>query len=333
MEGFERRILMSNVIVVYGLGDVGDATPPYNPTLGVYQAATLRDAVVESNTLTGPNTIQFYSTLTGTVLLTQGELEFTNQTTTLQGLGSNVITISGNGASTVFRVDTNATTEIVDLNIVGGNAGSDDGGGIFNHGGTLTLSQCTISGDSADNGGGIYNSGVASITNGTISGCTTTNTFSLYSNGAGIYNAATGTLTVSQCAISGDTTHEGNGGGLLNKGMATLTDVMITGGTGGFTQGFGHGGGIANTGVLSATDTSITYNFGGDGGGMFNNGGTLSFTNGTLSFNQSDQDGGGIKGEARNSHRILIVVQSAKGYGFTPSVDRGGFSCLSRLAA
>ncbi|MGA2233700.1 MAG: hypothetical protein ABSH22_22575 [Tepidisphaeraceae bacterium] len=34
---------MSNVIVVYGLGDTGDATPPYNPTLGVYQAATLRD--------------------------------------------------------------------------------------------------------------------------------------------------------------------------------------------------------------------------------------------------------------------------------------------------
>ena len=48
----------------------------------------------------------------------------------------------------MFQVDTGVTASISGVTITGGNAGY-DGGGLYNYG-TTTLTNCTISGNSAD---------------------------------------------------------------------------------------------------------------------------------------------------------------------------------------
>ena len=53
----------------------------------------------------------------------------------------------------MFQVDGGVTASISGLTITGGNA-TGNGGGLYNHGGTLTLTDCTVSGNSANDGGG-----------------------------------------------------------------------------------------------------------------------------------------------------------------------------------
>ena len=72
------------------------------------------------------------------------------------------------------------------------------GGGIYNDHGTLTVSNCTVNGNSATlgDGGGIYNDGTrrgpASLTinNSTISGNSATGTYGAGGSGGGIANDA-----------------------------------------------------------------------------------------------------------------------------------------------
>ena len=87
----------------------------------------------------------------------QLELSDTTGTETITGPAAGV-TVSGGGASRVFQVDAGVTASISGLTITGGNAGYDNGGGLFNYG-TTTLTDCTVSGNyrRAINGGGVSN--------------------------------------------------------------------------------------------------------------------------------------------------------------------------------
>jgi hypothetical protein len=59
------------------------------------------------------------------------------------------VTVSGNNASRVFQVDSLVTASISGLTISGGNVGFYyNGGGLYNFG-TTTLTNCTVSGNSA----------------------------------------------------------------------------------------------------------------------------------------------------------------------------------------
>jgi hypothetical protein len=93
------------------------------------------------------DTITFDPSLTGqTIILTQGEL-FIDKDLTIAGLGQAQLTINGNQASRVFFVNWGITATIQDVTISGGFTFG-PGGGIYNSG-TLTLSHCTLSGNSA----------------------------------------------------------------------------------------------------------------------------------------------------------------------------------------
>jgi hypothetical protein len=97
-------------------------------------------------------------------------------------------TVSGNSAGTVDKVR--------------------DGGGIYNGSGALTLTNSTVSGNSAErDGGGIYNFGTVTLTNSTVS----ENTSGGYSGG--IYNRGTATLT--NTTVSGN---RGRWGGSIYNG-------------------------------------------------------------------------------------------------------------------
>src|SRR6266542_4329682 len=99
------------------------------------------------------DTIEF--SVTGTITLTTGQL-VVDKSVAILGPGANNLAIDGNAISRVFYIASGKTVSISGLTIANGSA--DLGGGIYNDHSTLTVSSCTLSGNSALNdGGGIYN--------------------------------------------------------------------------------------------------------------------------------------------------------------------------------
>ena len=79
----------------------------------------------------------------------------------------------------------------------------------------MTITNCTISGNTASSGNGIYSSGTLTITNSIISGNTG-------GTGGGIYQGGS-TLTITNCTISGNT-----GGGIYrNYGTLRLYNTIV----------------------------------------------------------------------------------------------------------
>ncbi len=178
---------------------------------------------------------------------------------------------------------------------VTGNSARDigrSGGGLlsFNHG-MVTLTDCTISGNSAGESGGGLLSGLGSVT--TLTNCTVTGNSS-YIFGGGLINYGTATLT--GCTISGN--YAGNfGGGLYHADTgpgATLTNCTVSGNT-----ARAKGGGIFSNGTTMLTNCTISDNSAGqEGGAIFNGdtdfgpGTTAELTNCTVTGNSAQQGGG-----------------------------------------
>ncbi len=84
------------------------------------------------------------------------------------------VTVDAGGLSRVFQVDGGVTASLSGLTITGGDTGVYPyvGGGLNNEGGAVTLTGCTVSGNSAvGQGGGVYsNGGTITLTDCTISG-------------------------------------------------------------------------------------------------------------------------------------------------------------------
>jgi hypothetical protein len=134
----------------------------------------------------------------------------------------------------------------------GGNSG---GGGVYNRGGTLTIANSTISGNSAERGGGggVKNSsGTAVVLNSTIAG----NAIGSHHSGGGVYNRD-GTLIVLNSTISGNNVSCGFGGGVLNTGTLTVLNSTIVGNN--VSCGFGA---VYNSGTLTLARTLVSGNYG-----------------------------------------------------------------------
>ncbi len=118
-------------------------------------AGTLRAVLASASS---GDTIQFAKQLKGqTIILTQGQL-MVSQSLTIDGLGADKLTISGNAASRIFDIGSGATVTISDLTLTGGLA--TDGASILNAG-NLTLSDDLLSGNVAQGivGGGLFSDG------------------------------------------------------------------------------------------------------------------------------------------------------------------------------
>jgi hypothetical protein len=83
----------------------------------------------------------------------------------------------------------------------------------------LTVSGCTLSGNSAANGGGIANDGMLTVTGSIVSGN------SGYLGGGGIANF--GTATVSNSTLLGNSATFAEGGGINNFGTATVSNNTL----------------------------------------------------------------------------------------------------------
>ncbi|MCX6854658.1 MAG: Ig-like domain-containing protein [Verrucomicrobia bacterium] len=205
---------------------------------------SLRQAVLNGNSIAGADTITFDPSVTGSITLTSGSMEISSALT-IQGPGANVLAVNGGGTDRIFFVIGNSDKTISGLTITNGHAvGSDNNGGggaIFNAGGgpmvstTLTLDSCAITGSTADTfGGGILNFATLIVLNSTISG-NTANGAAI--GGGGIDNA--GAITINNSTLSGNSAPNATSGGgaLLNVGPAQITNTTITNNQAAFVAG------------------------------------------------------------------------------------------------
>jgi hypothetical protein len=103
---------------------------------------------------------------------------------------------------------------------------SGDGGGVYSLGGTVTLTNTTVSGNTASGSGGGMSSlaGTVTLTNTTVSGNT------VRGSGGGV-NASGSRLTLTNTTISGNTTGSGGGVATASGGRLTLTNTIVSGNT------------------------------------------------------------------------------------------------------
>jgi hypothetical protein len=224
-------------------------------------------------------------------------------------LGSGLYVSGGSLTITSSTIDSNQGTP-GDSGLFGRSGAVSQGGGLYilSNAGMPTVSNSTLSGNTALLSGGIYNSGTLTVSNSTLSG----------NSGGGISSG--GTLTVSNSTLSGN-----SGGGISNGGTSTVSNSTLS----------GNGFGISNAGTLTVSNSTLSGNtayygiinsygtltvsnstVSGNGGGIFNYLGTVTVSNSTLSGNS----GGGIYNAGgaltvSNSTLSGNTVTGSEGYG------------------
>ena len=211
-------------------------------------AGTLRNAVGVGAPHGG--IIRFAPWLNGqTILLTQGQIELSNNYTIEASTLTNGILVNGNHHSRIFQVARVAIVTLNHLTITNGydNSGG-AGGGILNHG-KLIMTNCTVAGNYATNtlvgGGGIHNSGSLYLYSSRLLG-----NYAVAGGGLG----SSGSTWVNQSAITRNCAQT-FGGGIVNRGGT----VWINGST--LTNNMAEtGGGIYTTVTDYLTNSIVTGN-------------------------------------------------------------------------
>jgi len=299
---------MFSTYTVTSLADVLPSAPNYDGTLRWAVQQADNDAAKGL----GPDTINFASKVKGTITLLHEGLVLNGGTTTVDGPGASVLSVSGNHDTSDFVIEgakTNATISGLTLTEAKYSA-------IQNFGSRLTLDAVTFSSDSGGDGGGLYNSGTAVVVDSYFPDDSAASFGgSGYDDGGAIYSS--GSLTVTGTYFASDIATN-NGGGIynaggkvtINGGSEFVDEVAAVGGgiynksggvavTGGVfggdssTASVNGGGGIANFGTLTATSCSLYGNAAHAGGDIFNGAGGTATVNSTYLDTSSAKSGGG----------------------------------------
>jgi fibronectin-binding autotransporter adhesin len=148
--------VQSLALVVDNAGDIDDGN--YGPgQLSLREAIDLADINPSTDTITF-DPIVFAAPQA--ITLTNGPLELSDSAQTTIDGGLAGVTVDGNGASSIFMIDSGATASLTRLTLT--NGASEFGGAIDNQG-TLTLTNSTLVGNSGFDGGGIANFGTLTV--------------------------------------------------------------------------------------------------------------------------------------------------------------------------
>lgn len=237
-----------------------------------------------------------------------GELEITKDLTIKPNGSSATLDANssalGSNAHRIFKV-TGGNFKLYNMVLQSGNAGENEGGGIYVSGGELVLSETTIKNCIAQDGGGIYLAGNgtagSTMTGGKVSYKLATDTSA--AKGGGIYIEESASFTMQNGNINNnkvDTTSTEDGGGVYVRGQGsgsgTHASFTLNGGTIGDNQaGFG-GGVMANAGgkftMNNGTMSGNRANYG--GGVRVGTLGDFTMKNGTITDNIAYQNGKAI---------------------------------------
>ncbi len=260
VEALETRLVLSAITVTTTADTTGGAN------------TSLRDAIVEANTLGGAQTINFASGVTGTISLVSGELPIITGNITIDGPGAGSLVLDAHDASRVFEIGGGGTADLVGLTIENGSVADASGGGILNAG-TLTIDQSTLT---------------SNISNGSVS----------LGGGDGGAIDNSGSLTVIASTLSNNAAQL-NGGGIENSGTLKVTNSTISG-----NSAIVDGGGIDSTGTATLSYSTVVGNTAAAGNDVSNNGGTLLLTN-TIA-GQFNYIGSGTAIDSTSVHNLFV---------------------------
>jgi CSLREA domain-containing protein len=174
---------------------------------------TLREAIAAAQ---NGDRITFKSNLIGTIGLTAGEL-VVEKTLTFEGPGADRLAVSGQNASTVFKIGNHVDSigvVITGLTITDGMSFQNGGGVWVTEAARVVLVGSVVTRNrTGDNGGGISSDGTLTVAGSTIAD-------NEAGAGGGIYTPD-GRLTVIRTTISGNTSSEPDGGGGIFAGCQT----------------------------------------------------------------------------------------------------------------
>lgn len=335
IESLESRTLLTTFVLT-SLAD--DGTP-----------GTLRNAV--ENIASG-DTIDATG-LSGTIDLTGGVLTIGTDVTIL-GPGASTLTINGGSGGPIFDVVTGITASISAMTLTDGSGNGSGDGGAITTAGNLTLDNMVITNNTATaSGGAIFqNGGSLAVTDSTISNNSIAATAT--ASGGGI-TSTNGTLVLTDSTFSGNTSEAAavNGGGSANtasggaveidSSSATITNCTFNNNTaeGGDNSGFFATGGDADGGAINLTGSSFlsllndtisgntavggagAFNGTGIGGGIYSVGSAnVTVENTILQGNTADSDpdvhaSGSVTSDGNN----LIGSTSGASGAFTNGVN------------
>ena len=315
-------------LIVMNLDDVGPGSLRY-----------LIDTAAEGST------IIFDSNLSGTIPLTR-EL-YIQKDLRIFGPGPDVISVSGEGITNVFRIIRDREVVISGLTITKGASSKYPGGGVANDG-MLSMSNVVVNLNTASTfGGGIYNadSGTMTLLQSKVTqnealgygelaggggiwndGQLTLNYVYVAGNkapvaGGGIYNDITGKLEVNYSQINenyiyGVQDSYAWGGGIYNQADYTVDPAVIGEVVVRFSSILGNiatgiwssGGGISNIGLMTLANVTIKYNSVNGVGGGVDNVGSMEIYQSTVSENSAY--GGYGDGGGIETSGTLTILQS-----------------------
>ncbi|SEL84825.1 hypothetical protein [Parapedobacter koreensis] len=211
--------------------------------------------------------------------------------------------LKGNGRRVVYNKCNRLTAAaVLDGFVIEGGRTNDKGGGIYNQKVSPTFVNLIVRDNHAWTGGGIFQSGGILC----LSEVTVTGNLSHW-DGAGIYSNDC-KLVLANVTISNNVAEVGNGGGMCNRrtmDSSILKGVIVKG-----NSSASGGGGIFNSCsspvlINVAIDNNETS---GDGGGMYNSDSSPVLDNVTINSNRTIGDGGGIFNEGNSSPMLNQVT-------------------------
>lgn len=254
---------------------------------------SLREAIEQANANPGMDTILFDIGSNNPeidLLPALGELEITDDVL-IDGINTNItggqVTIDGQQSVRPIHVSsTNAIVNLSHLTIKNGWS-SDDGAGILNEGGTLTVNSLSFTGNISQGDGGALSSEYGTLT--VFDSAFTNN--SAEGQGGGI-RATNNTTTVTGSVFYGNVSESEGGGIYSHAGQLTLSESAVSG-----NHAAVKGGGIGGTAAISIIGTTISDNTAQSGGGIGLYGTVASklILNSTISGNSASEHGGGLE--------------------------------------
>jgi hypothetical protein len=245
---------------------------------------------------------------------------------TIAGGGAQTTTVDGDQAGTVFAVDSGDVT-ISGLTVTDGST-STGGGGVN----VAPDATATLVGDVLSNNVARYGSGVQNEVGGTLtmSDDTVSNDGSSTNNeeqGGGLYNLGTATLT--DDTFSDDSVGNQGGGGIFNTGTLGLTDDTLTDDSS--SGATGSGGALVNeTGTVTMTDDTLSDDTAAGGGG-----GILQIYGGTTTVGDSILDAAGcddVDGTVADAG-YNVESDDSCGFGTTSVTNSSNIDLAAALAA
>ena len=200
----------------------------------------------------------------------------------------NVTVLDAQGAEHAIQVPNNAIVTVSGFHITGGSS-SLDGGGVYNQGGTLTLENNQIYGNSADSGGALANGTVGTPATLILRG---NKIFSNTAQTGGALIVRSGTVTLEASEFFDNNANLAGGAFFISSGDVTIRSCLIYNNT---TGAFGGGGIFVNNGnVKLENDTFYDNSTTNNGGGIYAYEGTVAITDSLIISNTAPTAGGGI---------------------------------------